>query len=484
MRRTVWLIAVTLFASGCAHTLSFDEPIPVMAAAPGEMLLHQSTANGRYFENANGQIVYLQGSYHREEFQDNANGCSTCGVSSWQTALSVVRESHGNFLRLSTADTSAIRPSSPVASPMPWVRSAVCCAADGGNKFDLTKLDIGNLDAPDINASHYFERLRARIMDARRYGIYVAVMLFQSWSWENRLRCAGCTSWDFHPFKADNNINGVDADRNADGQGLELGSIGNEWNQYQDAYIRHTVNAVADLDNVLFEVCNECYDTGETNAWQAAVMALIKDEERSQQFQHHVLMSALADMNNAPLFDGVADAVSPAAARYETDPLIMDQSKVSILDMDHINPCAAVNDDDWPFKALVRGHNLSYMYCNGYGDPSHGERIIMRRMEYASRYASRVDLKTAVPETRRELCSTTYCLIGPDSALAYVPDGGPITVNLNSPGDWTVEWFDPETNRTQNGPVVPNGAGTMIAPFRGDAVLLLKRTPPASPARD
>ena len=481
-RGRIWPVALSLFLSGCAHTVPIEEPAVVEAQLPGVMLLHRSPANGRYFENANGHIVYLQGSYHREEFQDNANGCSTCGASSWRTALSLVRASHGNFLRLSTADSSAIRPAGPVASPMPWARSEVCCAADGGNKFDLTKLDVGNLDAPDVNASHYFERLRARIMDARRYGIYVAIMLFQSWSWENSLRCAQCTSWDFHPFKGGNNINDVNADGNADGQGLELGSLGNQWGQYQDDYIRHTVDAVADLDNVLFEVCNECYDIGETNAWQAAVMALIKDHERSRAFQHPVLMSGLADMNNGPLFEGGADAISPAAAWYETDPAVMDQRRVSILDMDHINPCTGFNNDDWPLKAFVRGHNLSYMYCNGYGEPSRGERTIMRRMGYASRYASRLDLKAAVPETSREICSTTYCLIGPDHTLAYIPDGGPITINLNSPDSWTVEWFDPETNRTHNGTLLPNGTGTVTAPFSGDAILLLMRTTTVSPS--
>jgi hypothetical protein len=482
MMRRIRLVTLSLFLSGCTHTLPSEPPVTVQAPVPGMMLLHQSTTNGRHFENANGHIVYLQGSYHREEFQDNANGCSTCGTSSWHTALSAVRASHGNFLRLSTADSSAIRPSGPVASPMPWVRSEVCCAADGGNKFDLANLDVGNLDAPDINAPHYFERLRARIMDARRHGIYVAIMLFQSWSWENNLRCAQCTSWDFHPFKAGNNINGVAPDRNADGQGLELGSLGNEWNQYQDAYIRQTVTTVADLDNVLFEVCNECYDTAEMNAWQTAVMALIRDHERSQSFRHPLLMSALADMNNGPLFDGAADAISPAAAWYETDPVITDQRKVSILDMDHINPCTGFNNDDWPFKAFLRGHNLSYMYCNGYGEPSPGERIIIRRMGYASRYAARMDLRVAVPETSREICSTTYCLVGPDHALAYVPDGGPITINLSSPDGWALEWFDPETNRTHNGPLLLNGAGTVTAPFRGDALLLLMRMPAVSPS--
>jgi hypothetical protein len=478
----LWLVVLSLPVWGCTHTPPFNEPIAFEEPASGSMLLHRSPANGRYFENATGQIVYLQGSYHREEFQDNANGCSTCGVSSWRTAVAIVRASHGNFLRLSTADTSAIRPSGPVASPMPWVRSEICCAADGGSKFDLTKLDIGDLDTPDINAPHYFERMRARIADARRYGIYVAIMLFQSWSWENRLRCAQCTSWDFHPFSAGNNINGVDADRNADGQGLELGSLGNDWNEYQDEYIRRTVDSVADLDNVLFEVCNECYDTRETNAWQQAVMTVITDRERSTTFRHPVLMSALADMNNEPLFDGAADAVSPAGAWYETEPAATNHGKVSILDMDHINPCPGINDEDWPFKALVRGHNLSYMYCNGYGAPALSETAIMRRMGYATRYASRMDLKTAVPETSSEICSTIYCLIGPHHALAYVPDGGPITINLNSPDSWAVEWFDPATDRSHDGPFLNKGAGTVAAPFSGDAVLFLVRLAAFPPA--
>lgn len=476
-RHLFLLLAWSAVISACAPIVSTKEAADLVVLAPGEMVLHQSKANGRYFENAGGQIVYLQGSYQREEFQDDANGCNTCGKSSWKTAMSMVQSNQGNFLRLSTADSSATGPLSPVAFPMPWVRSEICCAADGGNKFDLRRLDIGNLEVPDIDSSHYFERLRARTMDARAKSIYVSIMLFQSWSWENSLRCSGCTSWNYHPFKAGNNINEIDADSNADGQGLELGSMGNDWNVYQDNYIRQMVDSVADLDNVLLEICNECYDTIATNAWQMSLIDLIKNYERTKILRHPVLISGLADMDNAPLFDSSADAVSPADTGYETTPAVADPGKVSILDMDHINPCTGTNDDDWPFKALTRGHNLSYMYCNRYGIPTEDEAAIMRRMGFASHYASRVNLKTAVPETKSEVCSTRYCLIGPDHALAYVPGGGPITINLGSSDSWSGEWFNPATNTTHTSGVVLNGFGILTAPFPGDAIIYLVRTP-------
>lgn len=252
MTRLVALLLVLSWAAAEAQT-------PPM----GSMLLHRSPVNGRYFATSDGQIRYLNGWYEGSEFQDYVFGGGT--RSDFRTALDLLSRNEGNLLRLWTSESTG-GPAVTGAAPMPWVRSSICCAADGGYKFDLSQLDVGDLVTPDVNAMHYFERMRARVIAARAEGIYVSIMLWHSFGWENGLRIPGNRSWETHPFRSHNNINGVNGDADGDGQGFDLGSIGQIFSPYQEAYVRQVIDAVGDLDNVLYEICNECYDRPDTNA--------------------------------------------------------------------------------------------------------------------------------------------------------------------------------------------------------------------------
>ena len=185
----------------------------------GAMLLRQSADNGRYFATPDGRIRYLSGGYEGSEFQDYVFGGGT--TSDFQTALDVLSRHGGNLLRLWTSESSSGNPALRGAMQMPWVRSAVCCAADGANKFDLSKLDVGNLVSPDINANAYFERMRARVLAARAEGVYVSIMLWHSFGWEAGLRIPGSESWTTHPFNSRNNVNDINGDVDGDGRAVD-----------------------------------------------------------------------------------------------------------------------------------------------------------------------------------------------------------------------------------------------------------------------
>ena len=57
----------------------------------------------------------------------------------------------------------------------------------------------------------------------------------------------------------------------------------------QEAYVRHVVDTVNDLDNVLYEISNEAADY--STAWQYHMIRLIHDYERAKPKQHPVGMT-------------------------------------------------------------------------------------------------------------------------------------------------------------------------------------------------
>lgn len=89
---------------------------------------------------------------------------------------------HHNFFRLWTEEevTWEIqqKPNPAVQNfmgPLPWARTGPGAAVDGKPKFDLSRFHPA-----------YFERLRSRIQEAGRRGIYVSVMLFEGWVQQDR----------------------------------------------------------------------------------------------------------------------------------------------------------------------------------------------------------------------------------------------------------------------------------------------------------
>src|SRR5262249_27145181 len=96
-------------------------------------------------------------------------------------------------------------------APMPYQRTGPGTALDGKPKFDLTKFN-----------QSYFDRMRSRIIEADKRGIYVSIMLFNGWSvsypkgFYNQ-----ANPWHGHPFNLNNNVNDINGDTNNDDSGDE-----------------------------------------------------------------------------------------------------------------------------------------------------------------------------------------------------------------------------------------------------------------------
>jgi hypothetical protein len=145
----------------------------------------------------------------------------------------------------------------------PWPRSTVADAADGENKFDLSKWN-----------TEYFSRLRDFLREAGRRGVVVELTLFCSF-YEDYL-------WRVSPMNAVNNVNGVgDAPRN---EVLTLKHP--DLLKVQEALVRKLVDEVRDFDNVYFEICNEPYYGSAAADWQQHIAAVIAEAEKNSGTRH------------------------------------------------------------------------------------------------------------------------------------------------------------------------------------------------------
>lgn len=452
--------------------------------------------NRRYFTdgtlvNGKYKVIYLAGAHTWCDLSDCDDKNPVQAIFNYEEYLDFV-QSHGyNFFKLWRSETSGGGENGPNFwfSPMPYQRSAtVCCAYDGGNKFDLTKFNQA-----------YFDRMRTRVIEARDRGMYVSVMLFDGWSVDSKY--TEHVPWLGHPYNIVNNVNNIDGDVDNNGQGEETHILlGTAVTALQEAYVRKVIDTVNDLDNVLYEISNE--SPGDDPAtpvfdgsrdWQYHMIQLVKGYEAGKPKQHAVGMTwEWLNGNNQYLYDSPADWISlggnlnldvysPPATTGALN------SKIILADTDHL--CGICGSQQWVWKSFTRGENPIFMdiydeTVSGRGLPFNNpnEIEIRRNLTYVKSYALRMNMVNMSP--RPDLCSTTYCLANPVANdaeyLVYIQSGGTATVNLSATsGSLSVEWFNPATGVTTAAASVNGGATrSFTAPFSGDAVLYIHDTSP------
>jgi hypothetical protein len=464
----------------------------------------------RYFSDAHGHIVYLTGSHTWNTMQDWGSS-NPPPVFDYPAFLDFLQKHHHNFTRLFVWEQSegvAWTTEKAWFAPLPYVRTGPGKAIDGAPKFDLHSLN-----------PVFFTRLHDRVSQARDRGIYVSVMLFNGWSvsqkrnsFSEEMREKGLGNpWLGHPFNRDNNVNGIDGDFRRTGEGaalhtLEVPAI----TALEKAYVEKVIHTLNDLDNVLWEICNECEAGSEL--WQYEIIRFIKELEVKKPNQHPVGMTAIyPGGTNRALFESPADWISPAdlpGQPYKDDPP-SPVGKVILSDTDHL--WGVGGDPRWVWKSICRGLNPIYMdpyhasliagdpiFRPGKAEPNRREQRIeaeaervRRNLGYARLYAERMDLVSAVP--RDDLPSTRYCLAAPGKKyLIYLPADSyglaslwaglrrghlteRVTLDLsNYHANYNLEWFQVATGEAFTGGTLHGGEKEELsAPFRGDAVLFL-----------
>jgi hypothetical protein len=429
--------------------------------------LQVSSVNSRYFADPAGRIVYLTGSHFWKNVQDDDRSNPPPAFDNVKY-LDFLQSHNHNFTRLWVWEQA--RWSDEVAydhwfSPTLYVRTGPGTAADGAAKFDLGKIN------PD-----YLARLRQRVIDAAARHIYVSVMLFDGWSVETKPGFAQRNPWLAHPFNPANNINGINGDPNGDQSGRETQTLAiPQVTALQETYAKAVVNAVNDLDNVIYEISNESDPGGRD--WQYHMINFIRGYEATKPKQHPIGMTvAWPNGANTDLVNSPADWISMNGD--PNNPPSAVAGKVSLLDTDHL--CGICGDVAWVWKSLTRGHNPLLMdgYDNtpGVSDPSYDPadpkwEAIRKNLGFARSYAVRMDLAHALPHG--ELAATGYCLAAPASEyLVFIPNGGSTSVNLAAvAGVRSLEWFNPATGASTSGGTVTGGQTvTITPPFSGAAV--------------
>jgi hypothetical protein len=465
-------VLVLLVAScGGAADVSLKAPPPT---TPGTAtLLHRSTRNPRYFENVAGDVVLLAGSHTWSNLRDNGT-IDPPPAFNYTAYLDFLVAHNHNFFRLYAWEQqkwTAEIASDYWFSPGPYLRAGPDTARDGKPKFDLTQFNQA-----------YFDRMRQRVIEAGTRGIYVSVMLFNGWSVTTKPGFALNNPWKGHPFNVANNINGIDGDTNHDGLGLESQMLGNAaLTALQDAYVRKVIDAVGDLDNVLYEISNESDATAKD--WQYHMIQVIRDYEATRPKRHPIGITPMwPDGVDSDLYGSNADWISITGD--VNAPITATGAKVSISDTDHL--CGKCGDVAWVWKTFLKGHNLLLMDgydgaaiglgAAGYNKNDPVWEAIRKNMGYARNYASRLDLSQAVPHG--DLVDSEpvgYCLAKPGSQyLVFLPNGGDVTLDLSAvTGTLSVEWFNPSTGVATNGGTTSGGEQTLTAPFGGAAVLFI-----------
>ena len=446
---------------------------PITAAGPLKVL----ASNPRYFTDGSGKATYLAGSHTWSNGMEDRGTINPPLPFDNNSYLSFMKAHNFNWMRLWTTEMAQLSTSDDpfeniIGPPFKWQRSSTCCANDGGNRFDFTQLD-----------QNYFDRMRARVIQAGQNGIYVSVMLFNGYMWE-----FDEIGTDGNPFETGNNVNGVNCGGVCPSDNSQLPAAA--WG-YEQAYLQKVVDTVNDLPNVMYEVSNEA-GSPYSDSWQASVISFVKQYEAGKPFQHPVGMTfQYQGGNDSTLYNSQADWVSPST----TLPPEATGNKVVINDTDHSFGWQAMRSAgqnaqrEWAWENFTRGNNLGFMDpylvfwsgrngCDGStADPDVCTTVdpywneLRNAMTDVRNYATKIDLANMTPQ--HGLSTSGYCLANPGSQYLVFSTSSSFTLTAVA-GTYTLEWFNPSTHTlAQTGTVNAGTSQSFTAPFSGDAILWL-----------
>ena len=466
--------AVRVHARLLSHVRG-QQSVPAGAPTPARGPLRRLSSSPRYFTDGSGKAIYLAGSHNWQNFQDSGHRLPSSQdpppAFDYNAYLDFLQAHHHNFFRLWRWEAPKWTDAQPqgmvkYCRPHPWLRTGPGRAKDDKPKFDLERFD-----------PEYFDRMRARVQAAGDRGIYVSIMLFEGWEIQFT------DAWTYHPFNPANNVNGIDADADGDGKGLEYNTLqtspmGKRVLALEEAYLRKVIDTVRDLDNVLYEVCNEAaaYSTD----WQYYIIRFVKDYESRTSRQHPVGMTfQYRGGTNQALYDSPADWISPnpggAEESYRENPSSAHPAKVIVNDTDHLWGHTG-GDSIWVWKSFTRGLNVLFME-ELLRSPTWQDSA-REAMGQTRRYAERMNLAALAPVG--ELAETGYCLAdrGKEYLIFQPGSKGEFSVDLrDAPGTFSVEWLNIYPATTVAGNPVSGGARrTFTTPFGGPAALYLSRT--------
>jgi hypothetical protein len=368
----------------------------------------------------------------------------------------------------------------------PWARSATAGAADGGNKFDLTRWDAA-----------YFKRLKDFLTQAGKRGIVVELSLFCT-IYDEKL-------WDANPMKARNNVNGVGNVGRLQAYALKEDKL----TAVQDALVRKIVTELKDFDNLYYEVCNEPYFGGVTRKWNDHIIATLVRTEKALKTRHLIAQNI---SNGSVKIDRPNKDVSVFNFHYSAPP---DSVRLNY------GLKRAVADDETGFRGtgdlpyrtegwdffLAGGavySSLDYSFTCSRPDgtfrvttsPGGGGRALRRSLKVLKDFMEGFEFIKMAPHNKvvrggwvkapltagepAQAAATTRVLAEPGKAYAiYVKGGVRAELVLDLPtGSYRAEWVNPKTGKVDKQEEFKHDRGRKTLgspPYTEDIALRVKR---------
>jgi hypothetical protein len=434
----VFICLLALASAGCGQSSSSSPQSSPPTGGNINNTLRVSTTNPDYFTDNTGKAIYLTGAWGHADLE---SGFDFNAYLSWLSA-----EGH-NFIRGYHEEEVAPFPYAPASS--------------NPSKVDLTQ----------FNAS-FFTTLHAEALAAQNAGIYFSMMLFNGWS----VNTPGCPAgadptyngWATNPYNAANNVNGINGDPNNAGCGTAIHTLNDSTiTSLEDAYAVHLVTTMNDLNNLIWEICNEC--ATDSTAFQERYIALIRATEAALPRQHPIWFSVeWPGGSNADLFSSAANVVAPndSSGNYlgENNGPNATPPPMVMPDSDHLAaPCTLT--PDWVWRLFTRGmggivevdSNLDQ--TANPADASSACGSVNQAMAQARTLANQSNLIALTPQAG--LSSTEYCLAhSGQEYLVYYPTGGTVNVDLSgNSNQFSATWLNTSTGAIQPGSGTVAGGG-------------------------
>jgi hypothetical protein len=434
--------------------------------------LKPNPVNPRYFADPHGNAVLLTGFHTWSNLVDIWRGepKKPFGFDWYLEELS--RLGH-NFIRLWAWDALCSWNPDDRVAPYPWARTGPGEAVDGKPKINF-----------DVFDEEYFERLRTRVSAANERGIYVGVMLFESWATQQ----GNTTPLDWHITAKQNNVNGIDGLANLhDGWMMGWMGLGDPAIQaIQERYIERVVRELNGFSNVLYEVSNEAGK--HSYAWQQHVVDYVRHIESSLPNRHLVAITGGMGTRDAAFFTLDADYLAPEGwtpqgeINSHRDGLATwgeapetDKTPI-VLDTDHI--WGIGGNVRWAWQSFLRGYHCLYMdriddqpfsvfVHPWWSEPTN--LALRAELGRVLRLAKTLNLNTMVPQN--DGADSSYCLAGPEVRVVLSLDGRPLKVMVPFTFS-SATWH--EVGSDQSAAAKPGSDGTWTNPFPGDAVLVIR----------
>ena len=342
-----------------------SQPFTIAVEAPTAPL--SIDAGNPYLFRYDGRPLVLAGSQNLRLHADFAFARDIPAIMSEPGGLAdffdAYRERGWNFYRLwcyhSTGLGAVGSPNGEFTSPLPWLRTGPGNANDGLPKFDLSRYEQA-----------FYDRLEQVVAVGKEHGIIFAIMLWDAYAF------GGTSFIEGSPWHEPNNINGVaiqTAGADDNGWSGMFGSPEPDVVDFQNDYVKKTIDVLNGYPNLMWELSNELYGS----PWHEDLRDLIRSYEAGLPYQHLILCShggrAQDDIwtSRAPQATmDLGDCLAPGhnwrddasiGGNFRSDPPLISAyaDKPGIADMDHIWASLSPADHVLPRKLFCRG----YHYC-------------------------------------------------------------------------------------------------------------------------